>query len=222
MGTNSVLLRYRPDGTVAERRHTRRYTELFTDRNGVTRERVRSEETRYRFAGSFESVAGRWLYHFDGGYVTMADGEAHYFARDYQGSTRAVYTASLRQIAPLTVAAADEAGAARAGTGDVTVTPQPMYTVEQVTDYYPTGLPVDITAEMTDAPAASAATDMLHIGNRWINHAGLGYYDNTARYYDALTVRFTAADLLEHRTPQFSPWSHCAGNPVNLIDPDGL
>ncbi len=44
-----------------------------------------------------------------------------------------------------------------------------------------------------------AAEDMLHIGNRWINHAGLGYYDNTARYYDALTVRFTAADSHERK-----------------------
>ena len=219
MGTSSILLRYRPDGTLAQRRHTRRYTELFTDRRGVTRERVRTDETRHTFAGSFESVSGRgWIYHFDGGYVTMTDGEAHYFARDYQGSTRAVYTASLRQIAPLT-ASADGAAAAN-GLGDVTV--MPRYTLEQATDYYPTGLPVDITAEMTDAPAASAATDMLHIGNRWINHAGLGYYDNTARYFDALTVRFTAADQLEWKTPQLSPWSHCAGNPVNFIDPSGM
>ena len=219
MGTNSIMLRYRPDGTLAQRRHTRRYTELFTDRKGVTRERVRTDETRHTFAGSFESVSGRgWIYHFDGGYVTMTDGEAHYFARDYQGSTRAVYTATLHQMAPLT-ASADGAAAAN-GFGDVTVTPR--YTLEQATDYYPTGLPVDITAEMTDAPAASAATDRLHIGNRWINHAGLGYYDNTARYFDALTVRFTAADQLEWKTPQLSPWSHCAGNPANLIDPDGL
>ena len=220
MGTSSILLRYRPDGTLAQRRHTRRYTELFTDRKGVTRERVRTDETRHTFTGSFESVSGRgWIYHFDGGYVTMTDGEAHYFARDYQGSTRAVYTAASRQIAPLT-ASADGAAAAN-GFGDVTVTPRPQYNLEQATDYYPTGLPVDITAEMTDAPAASAATDMLHIGNRWINHAGLGYYDNTARYYDALTVRFTAADRLEWKTPQLSPWSHCAGNPVNFIDPSG-
>ena len=34
---NSFGLRYRPDGTLAQRRHTRRYTELFTDRKGVTR-----------------------------------------------------------------------------------------------------------------------------------------------------------------------------------------
>ena len=221
MGTNSIMLRYRPDGTLAQRRHTRRYTELFTDRKGVTRERVRTDETRHTFAGSFESVSGRgWIYHFDGGYVTMTDSEAHYFARDYQGSTRAVYTATLHQMAPL-AASADGAVAAN-GFGDVTVTPRPQYNLEQATDYYPTGLPVDITAEMTDAPAASAATDRLHIGNRWINHAGLGYYDNTARYFDALTVRFTAADRLEWKTPQLSPWSHCGGNPVNFIDPDGM
>ena len=209
---------YRPDGTIASRRYRRRYTELFTDRKGVTRERVRIAETRHTFAGSFESVSGQgWIYHFDGGYLTMTDGTPHYFARDYQGSTRAVYTATLHQMAPLTASA--DGAAASNGFGDVTVTPR--YTLEQATDYYPTGLPVDITAEMTDAPA-SAATDMLHIGNRWINHAGLGCYDNTARYFDVLTVRFTAADQLEWKTPQLSPWSHCAGNPANFIDPSGM
>ena len=218
---NSFGQDYRTDGTIASRSYRRRYTELFTDRKGVTRERVRTDETRHTFAGSFESVSGRgWIYHFDGGYVTMTDGEAHYFARDYQGSTRAVYTATLHQMAPL--AASADGAEATASAQDVSVTPRPQYTLEQVTDYYPTGLPVDITAEMTDAPSASASTDRLHIGNRWINHAGLGYYDNTARYFDALTVRFTAADRLEWKTPQLSPWSHCAGNPVNLIDPSGM
>ncbi len=219
MGTNSIMLRYRPDGTIASRRYRRRYTELFTDRKGVTRERVRTDETVHAYTGSFETSTNQgWIYHFDGGYVTMTDGEAHYFARDYQGTTRAVYTAASRQIAPL-AASADGAAAAN-GFGDVTVTPR--YTLEQATDYYPTGLPVDITAEMTDAPAASAATDRLHIGNRWINHAGLGYYDNTARYFDALTVRFTAADQLEWKYYSLSPWAHCAGNPVNFIDPSGM
>ena len=78
-----------------------------------------------------------------------------------------------------------------------------------------------LRAMRTGEETMSAATDRLHIGNRWINHAGLGYYDNTARYFDALTVRFTAPDLLEWKYYSLSPWAHCAGNPVNLIDPDG-
>ena len=79
-----------------------------------------------------------------------------------------------------------------------------------------------LRAMRTGEETMSAATDRLHIGNRWINHAGLGYYDNTARYYDALTVRFTAADRLEWKYYSLSPWAHCAGNPVNFIDPSGL
>ena len=54
-------------------------------------------------------------------------------------------------------------------------------------------------AMRTGEETMSAATDRLHIGNRWINHAGLGYYDNTARYFDALTVRFIAADSHERK-----------------------
>lgn len=59
-----------------------------------------------------------------------------------------------------------------------------------------------LRAMRTGEETMSAATDRLHIGNRWINHAGLGYYDNTARYFDALTVRFIAADSHERKNYQ--------------------
>ena len=33
--------------------------------------------------------------------------------------------------------------------------------------------------------------------------------------------RFTSVDPLAERHPEISPYAYCAGNPVNLIDPDG-
>lgn len=127
-------------------------------------------------------------------------------ARDYQGSTRAVYTPLMAEISPLSVSP---------------TAPEP-YIIEQATDYYPSGLPVDVTASVSGGAVTAAATDRLHIGNRWIDHAGLGWYDNTARYHDAILARFSAPDPLEYKYPSLSPYAHCAANPANLIDPTGL
>lgn len=205
MGTNNVILRYRTDGQLAERRDTRYYMELYTDRNGVTKERRRITMTTRNYYGNFEVVGSKWRYNLAGAHITLSDGDVHYYARDYMGSTRAVYT-GMTSIAPLSA---------------ISVTRVPRYTVEQATDYFPTGVPVDVTDEVTAEVSASASTDRLHIGNHWLDQGGLGWYDNTARYYDPLLARFTSSDPLNYKRPWDSPWSHCAGNPVNLIDPDG-
>ena len=45
----------------------------------------------------------------------------------------------------------------------------------QLTAYYPSGVPYDLTA--------ARATDRLHIAGRWLDHQGMNTYDNTARMY---------------------------------------
>ena len=72
------------------------------------------------------------------------------------------------------------------------------------------------TVEVVDAK-----TDQLHIGNRWIGHKGLDLYDNTARMHNQLLARFHTVDPLWSDYPSQSPWSHCAANPLNFIDPTG-
>ena len=93
--------------------------------------------------------------------------------------------------------------------------------VLQRSGVYPGGTPfsVDYNAEAT--PSLTAATDRLHIGNSWMSHSGLNWYDNTARMHDPLLMRFTTPDALATDYPSLSPWAHCAGNPANLTDPDG-
>ena len=93
--------------------------------------------------------------------------------------------------------------------------------VLQRSGVYPGGTPfsVDYNAEATRSLTAS--TDRLHIGNRWMSHSGLNWYDNTARMHDPLLCRFTTPDALADKYPSLNPWVHCAGNPANLTDPDG-
>ena len=64
-------------------------------------------------------------------------------------------------------------------------------------------------------------TDRLHIGNRWLGHLGLAMYDNTARVHDPVMPRMLTCDKYASKFPNFSPFSHCAGNPVNILDPSG-
>ena len=88
-------------------------------------------------------------------------------------------------------------------------------TIRQCTIFYPSGLPVQIFG-------TERVTDRAHIGNRWINFAGLGQHDNTARWHDAILGRFTTPDPKAADYPSFSPYTHCAANPLRFTDPTGM
>ena len=64
-------------------------------------------------------------------------------------------------------------------------------------------------------------TDRLHCGKEWVDMEGLGWYDNAARFHDAILCRFTTPDPLAEQYPDLSPYSHCANNPLTIVDPDG-
>ena len=85
----------------------------------------------------------------------------------------------------------------------------------QLTAYYPSGVPYDLTA------AEARATDQLHIGNRWIAHEGMNTYDNTARMHYPVLPSFDTPDPLAEQFPQHSPYAHCAANPLMYVDPTG-
>ena len=90
----------------------------------------------------------------------------------------------------------------------------------QTTGYYPSGTPYRLPSSAIQTPV-DKVTDQLHIGNRWLGHSGLAMYDNTARLHDPLLMRFSSPDPLYAKFGPLSPWSHCAADPLNLIDEDG-
>ena len=50
---------------------------------------------------------------------------------------------------------------------------------------------------------------------------GVGYSDFGARQYSATLSRWLSQDPLSEKYYSISPYAYCAGNPVNLVDPDG-
>ena len=50
---------------------------------------------------------------------------------------------------------------------------------------------------------------------------GLAWYDNNARWYDPIFMRFTTPDPLQEKYPHLSPYSYCANNPVRYMDFSG-
>ena len=55
-----------------------------------------------------------------------------------------------------------------------------------------------------------------------IGSTDLKLLDFGARYYDAFACRWTSIDPLAWKYPAITPYSYCAGNPVNLVDPAGM
>ena len=55
-----------------------------------------------------------------------------------------------------------------------------------------------------------------------IGSTDLKLLDFGARYYDAFACRWTSLDPLAGKYPAITPYSYCAGNPVNLVDPEGM
>ena len=86
---------------------------------------------------------------------------------------------------------------------------------------FPGGTPFVIDGDENSVPDMGIPSDRHHIGNRWVGFGGLNWYDNTARMHDPLLMHFTAPDPKATTFLQYSPWSHCAANPANLVDLDG-
>ena len=88
-------------------------------------------------------------------------------------------------------------------------------TVEQAVCYYASGLPV------YKAPNNIPATRRMHVDKEFEQFESIDWYDNEARFYDPLLVRFTTPDPLALSYPSVSPYAYCANNPVNVIDTNG-
>ena len=89
--------------------------------------------------------------------------------------------------------------------------------IHQVTNYYPFGAPyADENAikgeSLQPYKYNGKELDLMH---------GLNTYDYGARQYDPILLKWDRVDQLAEDNTNVSPYMYCAGNPVNLIDPDG-
>ena len=99
--------------------------------------------------------------------------------------------------------------------GNVRVVFNQTGTIEQRNDYYPSG------ALMATSTGGSVQPYKYN-GKELERTAGLDLYDYGARWMDSkIGARFTTIDPMCEKYYDISPYAYCAGNPVNLVDPDG-
>ena len=77
----------------------------------------------------------------------------------------------------------------------------------------------------TRIPGSIQAADNRHrFGGKEEQRYGtfnLGLSDFGARYYDPYSCRWTTRDPMAGKYLSLSPYNYCAGNPVNMVDPEG-
>ena len=192
---NFIQNSYLPDGTLTGRIfNTKRINTIVrVNSKGDTIVTQRRNDLRrtLRFFGSFEKEGTSLKVHTPEGYYAVKEGRHYQYIRNRQGSTMAVV---------------NDAGE-----------------VVQRTGYYATGTPFVLPVDSSDGSVTplDSITDRLHIGNRWLGHLGLAMYDNTARVHDPVMPHMLTCDKYASKFSNFSPFSHCGGNPANALDADG-
>lgn len=88
--------------------------------------------------------------------------------------------------------------------------------IVQAVDYYASGLPI------VHSKSKEPVTRRMHTGKEFVEFEGLSLYDNGARFYSPVDMRFITPDPLTLDYPDLSPYVYCGNNPVNAIDPLGM
>ena len=89
-------------------------------------------------------------------------------------------------------------------------------TVEQVTHYYPYG------GVIGDISTNESLQKYKFEGKELDRTFGLDNYDIHARHYFAMAPTWDRIDPLAEKSPQFSPYTFCKGNPINYGDYNGM
>ncbi|MDZ7878903.1 MAG: RHS repeat-associated core domain-containing protein [Saprospiraceae bacterium] len=89
--------------------------------------------------------------------------------------------------------------------------------IKQINHYYPFGLNME-----GNWNGAQGDNKYQYNGKEWNNDFGLGLNDYGARWYDPAMARWTSTDPLAEKFKSENPYNYVLGNPIKLIDPNGM
>jgi len=84
-------------------------------------------------------------------------------------------------------------------------------------DYYPYG-----RQHLNDGEISPETNEELFQGKLWLGLSHANLYDFGGRYYQPRYGIWLSPDPLAEKYYHLSPYAFCAGNPINIIDQDGL
>jgi RHS repeat-associated protein len=101
---------------------------------------------------------------------------------------------------------------------DDPATPESELEITQEAHYYPFGM-----GHLGPwYESVSPENRYLYNGKELNDEEGVGLYDYGARWYDAALGRWGQVDPLVEEYPEWSPYNYVLGNPIRIIDPDGM
>ena len=137
---------------------------------------------------------------FDSGRLTEAG--VRYHVTDHLGSVRAVID------------------------GNASTTTYPLAGFYSVDDFAPFGVKSASSASSYLSLASTGSTVSLRDGftgqEDQLPDFSIGYSDFGARQYSPSLSRWLVPDPMGEKYYDVSPYAYCAGNPVNMVDPDGM
>ena len=175
---------------------------------------------------------------FDGGYVDLSGSLPRYcwYTTDHLGSVRAVTDSSGNVIARYTYRPYGQEYTMLLGpdmsepidSSGVFIPDEPVISDEPVSPEEPGPLgPLGAGIALMHTsphptPSPSDWQPFRFGGKEDLKNVGLNLLDFGARMYTPSGMRWTTMDPMAEKYYDISPYVYCAGNPVNLVDPEGL
>jgi RHS repeat-associated protein len=145
---------------------------------------------------------GRLVAEYAGSSITRY--RAEYFHQDHLGNTRLAFS-DFNQDNSISLY-------------DDPATPESELEITQEAHYYPFGM-----GHLGPwYESVSPENKYLYNGKELNDEEGVGLYDYGARWYDAAVGRWGQVDPLVEEYPEWSPYNYVLGNPIRIIDPDGM
>ena len=212
---STIIYHYLADGRKIKAQYTTSYSAIIVPRGETLASMdltIRAMSSMSAWNGPLEYIGSPFAcdslirIHNRYGYYDCREKEFRYYATDYQGNVRTVYSnIKINIIKPVKTLSSST---------NIVLPPIRLVKVHQRMQYYPDGLPYDECYRADEQPYKYGELEFIEMH-------GFDSYDNGRRHYSPAMHRFTSFDPLAEHFYHESPYAHCGNDPVNYIAPSG-